>query len=83
MNQGLFEKNWRKITYFNDFIAIKRTVNRLENRDKIVHFYGILDDMDSVISYDVKSSILSKFCHFWWLYFHPQKNHQFGRFYRD
>jgi hypothetical protein len=36
------KKNWRKIAYFNDFIAIDRTINRPENRDKIIHFYGIL-----------------------------------------
>ena len=40
-----FKKNYplqyRKIVNLGDFIAIKRTINRLENRDKIVDFSAI------------------------------------------
>jgi len=43
------KKNWRKIVDFNDFIAIKRTINRPENRDKIVYFLRDFEDMDGVI----------------------------------
>jgi hypothetical protein len=46
-NQDLLkQKNWNKVSYIDDFIAIKRTINRPENRDKIVHFHGILMTWD-------------------------------------
>ena len=37
---------YRKIVNLGDFIAIKRTINRLENRDKIVDFHVILKTCD-------------------------------------
>jgi hypothetical protein len=68
----------------DDHIAVNRLLfcrNLYESRSfrkkltKNRPFLRDFDDMDSVISYGVKSSILSKSCHFESLYSHPQNNH--------
>jgi len=48
MNQDLSEKNLRKIVYLNDFIAIKCTINRSINCDKIFNFWAILTTWNQV-----------------------------------